>query len=274
VDFGLQPKEQQLLDLLENSDSEIIGYGGAKGGAKSHALRACMVIRRITHPGTNALVFRRTYPNLWENHIQRLMIEWPDLYSKYWSSENKALMLPGNSTVLFRYADTLADVMEMRGREFGDMAIDEATDETEEELKILFSSCRSPVAGFKPKIALGFNPGGVGHAFVKRLFIDKMPTPEEAAMRPRFIQSFAWDNVLNVQNALTEDGIRVMEYRTWPDERKSKYLVERTAYGKKLNILPPELRDAWLYGKWDIFAGQFFDCFRPAEHVEEMREAA
>src|ERR1035438_3550808 len=75
LDFGLQPKEQELLDLLENSDSQLIGYGGARGGAKSHAIRACAVMRRIKYPGTNGVIFRRTYPNLWETHIQRLMIE-------------------------------------------------------------------------------------------------------------------------------------------------------------------------------------------------------
>jgi phage terminase large subunit len=274
LDFGLQPKEQELLDLLENSDSQLIGYGGARGGAKSHAIRACAVMRRIKYPGTNGVIFRRTYPNLWETHIQRLMIEWPELYQKYWSADNKALMLPGNSTLLFRYADTLADIMEFRGREYGDLFIDEATDQTEQELKILYSCCRSTVPGFRPKKVLAFNPGGVGHAYVKRVFIDKQPTPAEAAQHPRFIQSYAWDNIEWAREALESDKIEETDYKTWAEARKIKYLIERTDYGRELDALPPELRDAWLYGSWNVFSGQFFDIFDVAKHVESMQEAA
>ena len=274
MQFGLQPKEQELLDLLENSDSQLIGFGGARGGAKSHALRACIIARRILHPGTNGVIFRRTRPLLWETHISKLMVEWPELYGKYWSEANNALMLPKNSNVLFRYGDTLADILEFRGREYGDLGIDEATDQTEQELKILFSCCRSTIPGFKPRKILTFNPGGVGHAYVKRVFVDKMPTPEEAAQHPRFIQAFAWDNVFWAVNELQADGIKCEEFGAWPDEKKAKYLIDRTDYGRELNALPPELRDAWLYGRWDIFAGMFFDCFDVAKHVESMQEAA
>ena len=33
-------------------------------------------------------------------------------------------------------------------------------------------------------------------------------------------------------------------------------------YIKQLEALPPKLRDAWLYGNWEIFEGQFFEDFR------------
>ena len=274
MDFGLQPKEQELLDLLENSDSQLIGFGGARGGAKSHAARSCAVIRRIQHPGTNAMVFRKTYPSLWTTHIQRIMVEWPELYTKYWSAENKGLMLPGNSNVLFRYADTLADVMQMRGNEYAEIYIDEATDETEEELKIMYSCCRSTVPGFKAKKVLTFNPGGVGHAYVKRVFIDGNVTPEEAAQKPRFIQSFAFDNILWAVDPLRKDGVLMAEYQAWPDAKKMKYLVERTDYGRELDALPKELREAWLIGSWDTHAGSYFDCWNASTMVEDMVELA
>jgi phage terminase large subunit len=162
--------------------------------------------------------------------------------------------------------------MEFRGREYGDLGIDEATDQTEQELAILFSCCRSTVSGFVPKRVLTFNPGGVGHAYVKRLFIDRLTTPEEAALNPAFIQAYAWDNIMWVRDALARDRIAHQEYRAWPDDKRAEYLIRNSDYGKTLNALPADLRDAWLWGRWDIFAGQFFDCFRPDKHVEEMVE--
>ena len=38
-------------------------------------------------------------------------------------------------------------------------------------------------------------------------------------------------------------------------------------YVARLEGLPPRLRDAWLYGKWDVFEGQFFPEFDPERHV-------
>lgn len=43
-------------------------------------------------------------------------------------------------------------------------------------------------------------------------------------------------------------------------------------YIKQLEALPPKLRDAWLYGRWDVYEGQFFEEFadRP-EHYRDRR---
>ncbi|MBQ3257308.1 MAG: Terminase-like family protein, partial [Oscillospiraceae bacterium] len=43
----------------------------------------------------------------------------------------------------------------------------------------------------------------------------------------------------------------------------NKALMEsQPDYIKQLEALPPKLREAWLYGRWDIFEGQFFEDFR------------
>lgn len=271
IDIELQPKEYELLQLME-SDNEVIGYGGARGGAKSHAARSAAIIRRLQYPGTKALVFRKTYDDLWQNHISKMMSEWPELYRQYWSGEQKALMLPGNSMVLFRYADTLKDVLNFKGKEFDDIFIDEASDQTSDEIVILQSCCRSIVPGFKPKKVLTFNPGGVGHAYLKRLFVDKDLTKEEKATNPTFIQAYAWDNVMWVRDPLAEDGIPIKDWYGKPTQWKIDYLVTRSSYGKFLNNLPPYLRRPWLFGDWDVFSGQVFTDFRREIHVVEPFE--
>lgn len=269
IHIDLQPKELRLLELMNDSDSMLIGYGGARGGAKSHAARSAAVIRRLMYPGTRALIFRRTYDQLWQQHISQLMTEWPDLYKRYWSSENKALMLPQNSMVLFRYADTLKDVLEFKGKEYGDVFIDEATDLTEEQIKILFTCCRTAVhpEGFRPKKVLTFNPGGLGHGYVKRVFITKELERRERVQNPAFIQSYAWDNVLWVKDSLEQDGLSVSSWWSRPQEEKIKYLIERSDYGKELDALPSHLRKAWLFGDWDTFQGQMFEEFNREIHV-------
>lgn len=267
IKFKLQPKERQLLSLMAGPAS-LIGYGGARGGAKSHAARSAAILRRLRYPGTPAVVFRRTYQQLYDQHILPMMTEWPELFRAYWSGEHKLLMLPGNSPVSFRYADTMKDVLEQKGREYGDLFIDEATDFSEDELKILYSCARCTVLGFTPKKVLTFNPGGIGHGYVKRLFIDKNATPEEQSLNPAFIQAHAWDNLLWVRQILRDRGITAAAYYAMPREEQIALLLE-SPYGKELNALPEHLRKAWLYGDWDTFLGQKFQEFRRDVHTIE-----
>lgn len=274
INVELQPKEMELLALMEAPDARLIGYGGARGGAKSHAARACAVIRRLKYPGTKACIFRKVYGQLLEQHIVPMMEEWPELYSRYWSAEHRGLMLPGSkpgqlSPVYFRYGDTLKDINDHRGKEWGDLFVDEANDLEETEVAILGSCCRSTVdaPGFVPKKVYTFNPGGIGHAWLKKLFVDADPTPEQRLLNPTFIQSYAWDNVMWVRTALAEDGVKIRDWYGWDRERQIQYLVTRSDYGRELNALPESLRRPWLFGDWDVFAGQVFHEWRAEVHV-------
>jgi phage terminase large subunit len=85
------------------------------------------------------------------------------------------------------------------------------------------------------------NPGGVGHAWVKRLFVDREYRAGERAEEYCFIPALATDNPVLM--------------RADPE------------YVKQLESLPPRMRDAWLYGHWDVFEGQFFPEFCEERHV-------
>ena len=119
-------------------------------------------------------------------------------------------------------------------------------------------ACVRGVNDFPKRIYFTCNPGGEGHGWVKRLFIDRRFRDNEDAEEYSFIQSLVTDN---------------------------KALMKADPqYVKQLESLPPKLREAWLHGNWDIFEGQFFEDFRTEpdmraayEHgleltAEELRE--
>lgn len=232
----------------------------------SHAARSCAIVRRLDYPGSSALVFRKTYDDLWQNHIMEIMKEWPDLYRKCWDAENKTLRMPGGGMVIFRYADTMKDVLEMKGPGYDDVFIDEASDLEPMAISILMGLNRSTREDIKPRCVLTFNPGGPSHNEMKRLFITKDWSNEERYLNPAFIQAYSWDNVYWVIQALKADGIPIAEWYMMPRQTRIDYLLTRSDYGKKLNAMPPALRDQWLYGEWDTFAGQMF-TFRRRVHV-------
>ena len=80
------------------------------------------------------------------------------------------------------------------------------------------------------------NPGGEGHAWVKRLFIDRNFHRGENANDYVFIKSKVTDNT-----ALMREN---------PD------------YIEQLEALPPQLRKMWLEGDWDVASGMVFEEFR------------
>ena len=61
------PSEKQRLFLSD--EHKYIGYGGARGGGKSWAVRVKAVLLCLKYPGIKVMIIRKTYPELQENHI-------------------------------------------------------------------------------------------------------------------------------------------------------------------------------------------------------------
>lgn len=234
-----KPSEKQRMFL--NDRHRYVGYGGARGGGKSWAVRVKAVLLCLRYPGIKLLIVRKTYPELQENHILPLCEllhvydEDPERRLALYNDQKKHLVFPNGSRILFRYCDTDMDAQRFQGTEADVLFVDEATQQSEERMDKL-RACVRGVNGFPKRVYYTMNPGGEGHGWVKRLFIDRVyregENPEDYSFIP----------------ALVTDNAALM--RADPD------------YVRKLRSLPPKLRDAWLYGRWDIFEGQFFEDFR------------
>lgn len=216
-------------------------YGGAKGGGKSKGLRLIMLLRRFKYPGSHGSIFRRTYSELEGNHIRPLFEEYPSL-KQYWNDGKKLLTLPNGSTLQFCHCNNEGDVDLYQGREFHDLGIDEAGQWLEGMFRKLLGSNRSSKDGIKPKAILTGNPGGIGHTWLKRIFIEKRFNDRERPEDYAFIQALVDDNPALLEND--------------PD------------YVHRLNSEPNEaLRRAYRFGDWDIFAGQYFSEIRRDIHL-------
>lgn len=225
------PNLRQALFLKDKH--KYIAFGGARGGGKSWAVRTKAVLLSYRYPGIKIMIVRRTYPELRANHIRPMRELLGELAA--YREVSKEFSFPNGSLILFRYAQNEKDLEKYQGTEVDVLFIDEATQFSEEQYD-RFKACVRGVNSFPKRIYLTCNPGGVGHQFVKRLFIDKAYNPGENAEEYSFIRSLVTDN-----KALMESD---------PE------------YIKQLEALPPKLRKAWLEGDWDIFEGQFFDEFR------------
>ena len=241
-----------VIDLSKLSDKQYaflsatekhVGFGGARGGGKSWAVRTKAKILAVTYKGIKILIVRRTFPELINNHINALRDE---LYGvAVYNKTEKVFTFPNGSTISFGYCNNDKDLDRYQGLEADVIFLDEATQLQELWIKKIIA-CLRGVNDFPKRIFYTCNPGGASHGYFKRLFIDKRYETGEHPEEYRFIQARVTDN-----KALMESQ---------PD------------YIKQLEALPPKLRKAWLEGKWDIFEGMFFEEFRddPAHYADRQ----
>lgn len=247
-------QKQELVIRLQNKQREafvksmttpVLFYGGAKGGGKSYLVRAKEIARRMKFKGTRGLIIRKTLPELRSNHITKLFEEYPATRD-WFNKTEKILYYPNGSSTEFSYLQSTDDVYTYQGREYEDISIDEITQHEEQVFKILRSSLRTTKKNVKPTMLLTGNPGGVGHGWVKRLFIERQFRAEENESDYLFVQAKVHDN-----RALLDAD---------PD------------YVKRLYDLPDHLRRAYLDGDWNIFAGMAFDQLSHATHIVDPFE--
>lgn len=236
----------KLLNLNERQKlffkarRRFVAYGGARGGGKTWAVRMKAMLLSSRYAGINILVIRRTYPELLQNHILPLQAELHDL--AHWNERQKRFISPNGSNIWFGYCSAERDVLRYQGQEYDIIFIDEATQLTEFQFQT-FKGCLRGVNDFPKRMYLTCNPGGVGHAWVKRLFIDRQYVAGERPEDYEFIQAKVTDNPV--------------------------LLEKDPEYVHMLESLPYELREAWLNGSWDIFAGQYFSEWNRDVHVVE-----
>jgi phage terminase large subunit len=227
IDIGNpQPKQIEFLQAR----TKYIGYGGSRGGGKSWAIRCKTKMLALKNAGIRILILRRTYGELYDNHILPLQQELPPSIAKY-NDEHRAFSLLNGSRISFGYCQNAKDLLQYQGKEYDIIFIDEATHFEENVFKTLTASLRG-VNNFPKRIYLTCNPSGIGHEWVKRLFIDRQFKGKENPNDYTFIQSRVYDNKV--------------------------LMASDPEYVKNLEALPEKQRKAWLYGDWNIFDGQYF----------------
>ena len=221
-------------------------FGGAAGPGKSMALLMEAVVQANDNRGSNTLLLRRTFPELEQSLLLYFRKEIPrELYASFNDSKHVVTWLNG-STTRFGYCAAENDVYQYQGAEFLFIGIDELTLFTLRQWQFLTSRNRCPIARTFPNMAGATNPGNIGHAWVKSLWIDKQPA---AGMEnPECYDPSDYDFI----SARVHDN--------------PIYAVDQN-YLKTLAALPSHLRRAFLDGDWEVFAGQYFDNFDVTRHI-------
>ena len=213
-------------------------YGGQAGGGKSDAL-LFGALRQIDHPDYKALILRRTFPELREL-VDRSLAVFPETGAT-WNERDHRWAFPSGATYQFGYCGTYAEAMQYQGQQFTTIAFDELGQLPEERIWLfLMSRNRTASAGLVRMMRASANPGGPGHAWIKRRFVSRCPNDG----RPVEIVP---------ENGGAETTTRAFVKATLRDN--PTLMVADPGYEARLRMLP-ELEYRWLaMGDWDAGVG-------------------
>lgn len=233
--FRPNPKQQIFLQCKKRH----VAYGGARGGGKSWVVdfKIALLGRRYGKPdefsaGIKMCLIRRTLKDLERNHLSQLKL----LIGKFakYNANDKQFIFRNGATLQLAYCDNDNDADHFQGIEYDVIFIEEATQLQPEWIKKIVTSCRG-INDFPHRVYYTCNPGGPGHGYIKRLFVDRIFEGNEKAEDYEFIQAKVTDNPI------------LMEYS--PE------------YVSFLQNLPPKIRAGWLEGSWEVYSGQYFNEF-------------
>lgn len=242
TEITLFPKQMEFVDSTGKADEVL--YGGAAGGGKSYGQLCDALIYAMKYPGSRQLVLRRTLPEL-EKSLVRVSLElFPREVYRY--SESKHTGSFTNGSILdFGYCDSETDVYRYQSAEYDVIRFDELTHFTEQMYLYLMSRLRG-TKDFPRAMKSSTNPGGIGHSWVKRRFID-IGEPGKIHSKGNgkrlFIPATVFENKALIKND--------------PD------------YVKRLKNLSEKDRRQLLDGDWDTNEGQYFSEWRRELHVCE-----
>lgn len=239
IDLGKPNSEPQKQFFA--SRVKYTCYGGARGGGKSWCTQRKPVGGALKYPGIKILILRRRYEDLENSVIDPIIKLVPESVAAY-NVQKHLLSFQNGSTIKFGNMDGFGAAVagKYQGQEYDWVFIEEATQFTEQEFRGIAACCRG--ANTIPKrVYLTCNPGGIGHQWVKRIFIKRDFLPNENPDDYLFIKATVEDNVDLLKGS--------------PD------------YINALDLLPEDVRRAHRYGDWDALAGGYFPEFRLGYHT-------
>lgn len=225
-------KQREFLDALLGNEYEEVGFGGARGGGKTAVSALAALLIAWKYPGSNIILLRRGLAAVKRNYEDEIN-KWLGVLDvrdavRYYRAEG-VYRCDNGSAIYYGFCDSERDFEAYQGIPFTAMGFEELTQMTEHSYISMIGSNRSNVVGGRAFRWATFNPGGPGHAWVKKRFVD----PATRKPTTHFVQALVTDN-------------------------PAMLVYDRDYVQKTLAGLPLWRRKQWLDGDWNAMSGQFW----------------
>lgn len=262
VVFAPNPGPQ--TDFLAASENEVL-YGGAAGGGKTMALIADPM-RYFDNGNFNGIILRRS-----TDELREIVWKTQELYPQAfpgakWGEKKSQWTFPSGARLWLTYLDRPEDVLRYQGQAFSYIAFDELTQHpTPFAYLYMKSRLRTTDPTLPTFLRATTNPGGPGHSWVRKMYID--PAPANQAFAATDIET---GKTLVYPESHEKAGQPLFTRRFIPASLyDNPYLTADASYEANLLSLPEMQRRQLLEGDWDVADGAAFPEFKKADHVIE-----
>jgi hypothetical protein len=234
-----QPGPQEVL---VNCPITLIGYGGARGGGKTDgALGKIAVAQEQLGKDFNAIFFRKELPQA-DDLIERAKQIYLPLKA-HWQEQKKQFTFENGARLRFRPLADDSDAEKYQGQNLTMACVEEAGNYADPSpIWKLFGALRGKGGG---QVILTFNPGGVGHSWLKELFVK--PAPRGMRVLEKKLPNGASFDYIYIPSRIQDNQI---------------LLAQDPQYINRLHMVgSPELVRAWLEGDFEIHEGSYFPEF-------------
>ena len=296
---NFSPHTGKQTEFLKTT-ADWVFYGGARGGGKSFTLawKAALTPRiwhyeyegktlrnsyvstyrsegkdiktvvdkiSIDYPDYVALLIRRTFPQL-ERNLKPECDKLYKLYDAIWQERNKCYLFPSGAKVYLVHLKDSKAKDNYIGGNYNFVGVDEANQFPETWILEIATSVRTDNKELKPQVCLTSNPGNMGHTWLKHRFVEKCPPIADGEK----IYNEEYDIWYQPQKTgkpyVDSEGI-TRQFIPATVFDNPTLIKNDKKYVRQLKNLNPMLRAMWLEGRWDVFAGMFFDQWNIIHHV-------
>ncbi|HLK60113.1 MAG TPA: terminase family protein [Chthonomonadaceae bacterium] len=226
--------QQRVFEALLDPEVEQIAAVGSRGPGKTRNAQDVNIARALQFPGTEHVIFRRTSNDIVKQYAPALKarlndfggVRIPHIYNQTYKVFTVVCPHGGTSRIFLAFAEYAKHAEKHQGLEYATATFDEVTHFEEIIPQLIGGSVRGQRN--TKKLYYG-NPGGIGHAWVRKRFV----RPETRDAKTLVLQPKLQDNLEMMHN---DPGY-----------------ADRITAG-----LPEWKKRQWLNGDWEANEGSYF----------------
>lgn len=213
------------------------------------------IISCLQNPGLQAYLFRRTYPELKDNHLIPIQQMGFPQEVAIWKETDRKLTFYNDAFLQFCFAEDLADIYKYQGAEMHWLGIDEGALFLPDQIKFLRTRVRLGRYKAKqedvfPRIVIGSNPGGPSHNLLRDIFIEQAPP-----------MHFFFDRTTKTKNSPGWKSVYV------PAKMDDNPHLDVDSYEGSFTALSAERAKALRDGDWDVVSGAALSMLDRGKHL-------